>query len=892
MTPPRLATRLLAAALGRTDWTESILGDLHEEHAARCGRSRVSADAWYWLQAVRLGARGAARRADGAVRASRQTVPSLPSPPPGDSLMRTLGLEMRYAFRSILKRPAMSAIVVVTLALGIGANAAVFEMIDALVLRPFTMPDADRITLLSYSRAEDIYLQESVSPADFLDMKRQQPDAFERLAAWEFWNANLVGQDEPENVQGFFVSADFFPVLGVQPVAGRDFLPEEETRGQHRRVVLGHGLWQRRFASDASIVGRSIEVDGTPHEVVGIAPPGFDFPMGTQLWAPLSFTAETAANRRSQYLTLIGRLAPGRTLEEAQAQMATVGERLSREYPETNKGRQMRVYTIADGMMDIGLEPILSMWQASAAFVLLIACANVASLLLARGAERQREMAVRLAIGASRARVVRELLIESGLLALAAVPGALAVAWLSLKLIVGYMPAKIARFVAGWHNMDVDVRLVVFTWALAIVTALVFGLIPAIQASRPRLAETLKEGGRSATAGGARLRLRRGLVIGEMALALPLLVAAALSVLTVHRFLNGPQGFNPDGLLTMRLLLPEPAIRTRTRAPGSPTTPPRGCAPFPASRRPPPSTSCPPGTATRAIDRDRRRPQPRSLEPAVRRLPDGDAGTFAALQIPIRAGRGFTDADRDDTQPVVIVSESFARRHWPNADPLGKRMRTGTDPWMTVVGVSGDHIHGWFDRRNTPTLYRPFPQAPTSGMALVVRTSRDPATVAAEARAAVRAVDPAQPVFELQPMRKTLLERTIGLQYVGAIMFVFGGLALLLAVIGVYGVMASMVTQRTHEIGVRMALGATRRDVLRLTVGQTGTLTAIGVAIGVALSLLLGRLIEAGLLGVASSDARITAALAAILVAAALAAGYLPARRAASIDPTVALRGE
>ena len=278
--------------------------------------------------------------------------------------MRTLNLETRYALRSIRKRPAMSAIVVVTLALGIGANAAVFEMIDALVLRPFTMPDADRITLLTYSRAEDIYPQESVSPADFLDMKRQQPDAFERLAASEFWNANLVGQDEPENVQGFFVSADFFPVLGVQPIAGRNFLPEEETRGQHRRVVLGHGLWQRRFAADASIVGRSIEVDGTPHEVVGIAPPGFDFPMGTQLWAPLSFTAETAANRRSQYLTLIGRLAPGRTLEEAQAQMAAVGDRLSREYQETNKGREMRVYTIADGMMDLGLKPILSMWQA------------------------------------------------------------------------------------------------------------------------------------------------------------------------------------------------------------------------------------------------------------------------------------------------------------------------------------------------------------------------------------------------------------------------------------------------------------------------------------------------------------------------------------------------
>jgi putative ABC transport system permease protein len=893
MSPPRLATRLLAAALGRSEWTESILGDLHEEHRARRGRSRAGADAWYWLQAMRLGARTAARRAHRAVRSSRQSVPALPSPSPGDSLMRTLNLEVRHAVRSILKRPAMSTIVVVTLALGIGANAAVFEMIDALVLRPFTMPDADRINLLTYSRAEDVYPQESVSPADFLDMKRQQPDAFERLAAWEFWNANLVGQDEPENVQGFFVSADFFPVLDVQPVAGRNFLPEEETRGQHRRVVLGHGLWQRRFASDASIVGRSIEVDGTPHEVVGIAPPGFDFPMGTQIWAPLSFTAETAANRRSQHLTVIGRLAPGRTLEAAQAQMATIGERLTREHQETNRGRELRVYTIGDGMMDLGLKPILSMWQASAAFVLLIACANVASLLLARGAERQREMAVRLAIGASRARVVRELLIESAILALAAVPGALAVAWLGLKLIVGYMPAKIARFVNGWHNMDLDLRLVVFTCALAVVTALVFGLIPAIQATRPRLAETLKEGGRSATAGGARLRLRRGLVIVEIALALPLLVAATLSVLTVDRFLNGPQGFNPDGLLTMRLLLPEArypdadarsrfahdaAARLRT-IPGVETA--AAINILPASNN----------NAGRSIEiegvpnADPSNPPRADYRTATPEL-------FSTLQMPIRAGRGFSDADRADTQPVVIVNEALARRHWPNADPIGKRMRTGTDAWMTVVGVCGDHIHNWFVGRHSPTLYRPFRQAPAGQMGLLLRTSRDPATVAAEARAAVRAIDSAQPVFELQAMRQTLLERTLGLHYVGAIMFAFGGLALLLAVIGVYGVMASMVTQRTHEIGVRMALGATRRDVLRLTVGQTGTLSAIGVGIGVALSLLLGRLIEAGLLGVASSDARITAALAAILVAAALAAGYLPARRAASIDPTVALRGE
>jgi len=679
----------------------------------------------------------------------------------------------------------------------------------------------------------------------------------------------------------------------VQPVAGRGFLFEEETTGRHRRVVLGHGLWQRRFASDSSIVGRSIDVDGQQYEVVGIAPPAFDFPMGAQIWAPLAFDAETAANRRSLYITAIGHLAPGRTLEDAKAQMAIVGERLSRDHPDTNRGRELRAYTLADGMRDIGLMPILSMWYASACFVLLIACANVANLLLARGAERQREMAVRLAIGASRARVVRELLIESGLLALAAVPAALAVTWVSLKLIVAYMPARIANYVAGWYQMDVDLRLVAFTAALAIVTALVFGLIPAIQASRPRLAETLKEGGRSATVGATRLRLRRGLVVAEMALALPLLVAAALSVLTVHRFLNGPQGFNPDGVLAMRLRLPEARYPTgdahrrfaatvveRLRAvPGVDTA--AAINVMPAADN----------NSGRSVEIDGI-PNPDPTNPPSVDYRTATPEIFAALQIPIRSGRGFTDGDREDTQPVAIVTESLARRHWPNADPIGKRIKAGTGPWLTVVGVSGDVIHDWFGRRNYPTLYRPFRQAPTSNMALVVKTSRDPSTLAADAQAAVRAVDPAQPVFDLRSMRKALQEKTIGLQYVGAVMLAFGGLALLLAVIGVYGVMAYMVTQRTHEIGVRMALGATRRDVLRLTVGQTGRLTAVGAGVGIVLSFLLSRLIEAGLLGVASSDARITAGLAAILIASALAAGYLPARRAASIDPTVALRGE
>jgi putative ABC transport system permease protein len=886
--PPLLVERMLAATLGSNEWAESILGDLHEEHGGRAAGGALRAAIWYWAIAVTLIGRAVVQR----TRVKRTpTIHIVPTPPRGDSLMRTIGLETRHAWRSIVTRPLLSATIVITVALGLGANAAVFSMVDALVLRPYTLRDVDRVTLLFYDSPNDIYRQESVSAADFIDMKRQS-DVFTHMSVFEWWTANLVGIDEPENVMGFKVSADFFGTLGVEPAIGRAFRPEEETIGRDQRVLLGQALWQRRFGGDPSIIGRAIEIDGVPHEVIGVMPGGFDFPMGAQLWAPRAFTPEQAANRRSNYLSVIGRLADGKSLEDAKAQMNVIGERLTREHPDTNRDRVMRVYTLPQGMGDLGAGPILTMWQASAAFVLLIACANVASLLLARGVERQREMAVRVAMGASRVRVVRELLIESSLLSLAAIPAALAVAWASLQAIVAYMPPTIARFVAGWYEMDVDLRLIAFTSTLAIVTALVFGLVPAMQASRPRLTETLKEGGRSATAGAARLRLRRGLVIAEIALALPLLVAAGLSVITVHRFLNGPQGFNPDGVLTMRLTLPEakyPTSESRTQF---------ATAVVDRLLAMPGVTAAAAANVIPGITSNWSRGFEIEGRPIANPLdrPDVDyraisGGTFDALGIPLIRGRGFTAGDRAETQAVAIVSQAMVRRHWPDSEPIGARIRfADNEPWVTVVGVCGDVIHNWFARRNHPTAYRPFAQGPARQMALVVRTSGDPNALAGPSRAAVRSVDAAQPVYEVASMRENIRIRTVGLQYVGGVMFAFGGLALVLALIGIYGVMAYMVSQRTHEIGVRMALGATRADVIRLTVRQTASITAIGVSLGTALAILLGRLIEAGLFGLTSTDPRLVAGLAIVLALAALTAGYVPARRAATLDPSQALR--
>ena len=889
--PPRIAERLLALVIRSPHERDAVLGDLYEEFDAHARVSRVRACLWYWAVGISMG--GAFVRRDIATSLktfNRQR--DTPERRRGDGWMRTLRFEIRQALRSIFKRPALAGMLIVTLALGLGANAAIFALIDALVLRPFTMPDVDRIVMVSHTRDDDLDRQESVSPADFLDI-RKQADAFERVAAVQWWEANVVGRDEPEAALGFRVSADFFPALGVQPFAGRMFLAEEETHGRHHRVVLGYGLWQRRFGGDIGVLDRTIQIDGAQYAVVGIAPPGFDFPLGAQVWSPLAFDAETAASRRQRYLTVVARLAPDRTLDDAKAQLAVIGNRLEEQYPDTNRGFHVRVFTLAQGMLDIGLGPILSLWQASACFVLLIACANVANLLLARGAERQREMAVRLAMGASRARVIREQLIESTLIAVTAVPAALAVASIALTMLRDAMPAKIQRFVAGWQNIDVDIRLLLFTSLLAIVAAIVFGLVPAVQASRSRLAESLKDGGRSATAGAARLRLRRGLVIAEMALALPLLVACGLSAISVQRFLNGPQGYNPDGLLTLQMSLgdagypddgsrrrfAERAVEEVAKLPGVQST---------AAMNNMPSSG---GNSGRTIEIDGK-PNPDPANPPAVDFRAATPAIFATLQIPILAGRGFNDGDRADSQPVVIVTQSLARRYWPTEDPIGRRLRLGDGPWVTVVGVCGDVIHNWFARRNYPTAFRPLAQAAPGRFAVLIRTNSDPSALAADVRRAIRAIDPIQPIYDVMTMREVLLERTLGLRYVAAVMIVFGGIALLLAVVGVYGVMAFMMTQRTHEIGVRMALGATRQDVLRLAVGHAGKLTVIGTAIGVLLSLALSRLIEAGLLGVVASDLRVVAGFAIVLTGAALAAGYIPARRAATVNPMSALRSE
>lgn len=797
--------------------------------------------------------------------------------------------EIQYSFRALLKRPLLTLTITTTLALGLGANAAIFNLIDRLVLRPYPLDDPDSVVLLTETAPNLEFRKEAVSPANFYDW-RAEAHTLDFLSAYAWWDANLVDRGDPERLPGFRITSGFFEALSVRPVLGRTFVRDDETFGRHHVAIISDALWKRRFGADPSVIGRSVILDGEPHTIIGVMPPRFAFPDGSQIWAPVSFDPKSAPSRTARYFTPIGRIKQGLTLEAVQSEMSVLAARLTREYPDANRDHGVRVYTLTRGMLDEGTGPLLSLWQASAMIVLLIACANIANLLLARAAERRHEVGVRIALGASRGRIVRESLIESALLALIAVPPALGFAWLSLYAIRVSMPANILRFVPGFESLGPDIRLVSFTIGIAAITTCIFGLLPALQSARAPVTETLKEGGRTST---GRQTLRRAIVILEMSIALPLLVAAGLGVSGTQRFLTGPQGYDPDGLLTMKLILPDRtypdgAARRLFVAKATDALQRMGGVEQVVAINNMPTSG---GNSSRAIEIDGHPPADRNNLPSVD-FRAATVGYFSALRIPLLRGRDFTPADREDSQPVVIVSDSMARKFWPNEDPIGRRLKARNGAWLTVVGVSGDVIHDWFNRRNSPAMYVPLSQAPSDYLCIVLRTTGDPSAAAPAARRALLTIDPDQPVFDVMTMRRALHERTIGLQYLAAIMTAFAAIALLLATVGLYALITYLVAQRRHEIGVRMALGASSRDVVRLTVGQAFRMILVGTTIGLGLSVGLNRFMQAGMLGIADSDARIFIAFAAILIAASLLAGYLPARRAAAIDPMTALRVE
>ncbi len=898
--PPRLAERLLAAVLGGRLFGPDLLGDLAERHAALARGAPHRAALDYWRAALSL----AFRFAPAALGAwstqlafpHRSLHSHRPRHPTTETSMNQLLFDLKLSLRSLARRPGITAVVVATLAIGLAANVTVLGIFDALVLRPFAFDESDRLVLLTESgHGVDEFERTNLSPAALRDLRAESHDALEALVGYDGWNANLRGSESPEKVQGYRTDPELFRALRISPAAGRFFSAEESAFGSAPVVVLGHELWLRRFGGAPAVIGSTIDIDGRGHTVVGVAPPDFAFPTGAEVWAPLTLSPEEAAHADQHQLGAFGRLAPGVSLAAARASFDRAAGRLSERYPEQYRGRGVTTWTLGEALRDQGLMPILALFQAAGLFVLAIGWMNVANLILARGQERRRELALLDALGAGRSRLVRLQLSEGALLGLAAAAASLPFSALGQRLVHDLLPVALEKYMPGWASLGLDLRAVGFTLALAVVSIMAVSLWPAISGSGRGLGSVLREAGRGGTAGARTQRGKSALIVSEIAVALMLVVAAGLSSRAAQRVSDGPQGYDPEGLLTFRVALPEgrypePAARRElvretlarlAALPGVESVAASNVLPATGNNSSEPialegEAELDPGTAPQADER--------AVSP----------GFFRTLRLPIVAGRELTSGDDETSPPVAIVSRSMAERHWPGRDPLGRRFCAGAvdAPWLTVVGVAGDHLHHWFSRRDAPTYFVPAAQDPRRNLAFILRTANETESFAREVRAAFAAVDPYQPLFDLRSQRAAINENTVGLRFVSGVMTVFAILALVLAISGVYGVMAYRVSLREREIGVRVALGATLGEVLRATVGQALRPAGIGLALGLAGSVAVGKLLGSVLRGVAGFEPSLAFGAAALLAGAAVVSAIVPARRALALDPAEVLRAE
>ncbi|MEN3334544.1 MAG: hypothetical protein V7641_3909 [Blastocatellia bacterium] len=806
--------------------------------------------------------------------------------------------DLRFGVRMLAKKPGLTFVAVFTLALGIGANTAIFSVINTVLLKP--LPYAQPERLVYVFRMQPPILRGPISRPDYFEWQSQN-QSFQNIAAFSYNTYNLTGIDQAERLRGARVTEDFFTLFGMTAAQGRLLLPSDNQPGSPRVTVISYGLWQRRFGGDPGIVGNTIALNGDSYTVVGVAPPQFNFPSRMDAWMP-AMLGESQQGRGSNYLLVIGRLKDGITIEQAQAQMNQVAAALAAQYPDNDTNLSVLVSPLLEEQVRY-IRPILWIMLGAVAFVLLIACANVANLLLARAMARQKEIALRTAMGASRWHIIRQLLTESLLLAIVGGGLGILLAVWAIDLLVAFAPANIPRV----GEVGVDRWVLGFTLLVSLVTGILFGLAPAVQVSGSDLNETLKEGGRSAAVNSPRQTLlRRALVVFEIASSLVLLICAGLLIVSIQRLTKVDPGFNPQPLLNADVSFPRLATSPADKPADAQAKQLQASVNFLTQIQQ--RISQLPGveavgaindlpiTGNSSINGDFSIVGQPPWEPghapvAEFRLVTNDY--FRAIGIPLIKGRTFNERDRLDSTPVILINETLAKRFFADESPLGKQLNALTDKPSEIIGVVGDARQWGLDKPPDPEIYFSYAQINFSAeTSLVVRAGGDPARLGDGVRNAVREVNADAPVLRIKTMSDVLAQSTAQQRFTMTMMAVFAGVALVMAIIGLYGVMSYSVTQRTHEIGVRMALGAARRDVLRLVVGQGFALALVGVGTGLLAAFAFTRLLASLLFGVSATDPLTFAAVSLIMLGVALGACFVPARRATKVDPMVALRYE
>ena len=797
--------------------------------------------------------------------------------------MERIWQDIRYGFRTLRRSKNLVAIAVLSLGIGIGANAAIFSAVDVFMLRPLPYPDSDQLYRVFTTNHERGWSYVSYSVPDFLDLRERVQSM--GVAAYSGASFNLSGGDRPERLTGQEVTSNIFQVLGVQPVMGRAFTLEEERDGANYVAIISDELWQRRFGGDRNVLGSTVLLDGRVHTIVGVMPPRFWFAYpGVEIWTPIGFTGEESRN--GHWLAVLGRIGDGNTEQQAQQEAQVIAEQLAADFPDTNRNKGATLQTLHENVFGEGFEMGSLISTVAVLFVLLIACANVANLLLTHAAGRDREVAVRGALGAGRNRIVRLFLTEAAIISLLGGVLGLGLAVAGIRGLVAVMPPWFPRV----DEIGLNPRVLLFTVGIAVLTSILIGLAPALQGAKLNMIDTLKEGGRGGTAAKS-LRLRKALVVGEVSLALVLLVSSALLVQAFVRIRLADLGFDSSDVLTLRLTLPEADYPDTVAVAGFHTRLSEGIRSIPGVEAVGAASNLPLRGASgtyywlpgETIEDDSQR----KVTNYISVLP----GYFAALDVPLIRGRGLEESDRAGMRRVIVINETMAQLHWPDGDPIGQQVEFYSGP-REIVGVVADTKDLGADNPVRPMTYFAALQGESRSLGWVVETAVPPESIVESVRAEIRAIDPNIPPFGVQTMEAMIDESLGGDTIMAKIMAVVALIALVLALAGVYGVMGYTVSQRTQELGIRMALGARGRDVLTMVVRQGAVLAVIGVVIGIGVGLGVTRSLSFFLFGVSPFDPLTFGAVAVVLLGAGLVATYFPARRATKVDPMIALRAE